>query len=85
MFSKEYWSSQEWCIENIKHNDWHVRCEVAKLIDSSYLPQMMFDVDDIIRTVVAMRIDKKNALLMSGIDENEEVRKIALDNALGLV
>jgi hypothetical protein len=53
--------SQEWCVENMCHEHWLVRYEVAK------------------------RIDKKNALLMSALDEDEKVREIALKNALGLI
>jgi ribosome-binding factor A len=62
-----------------------VRLEVLQRISIADLPKMMYDKDWFVRFKVAQRIDKRNALLMSGIDENEKVRKIALENALGLL
>jgi hypothetical protein len=101
--------TQEQCIENIHHEYWFVRREIAlniepsylpqmindtenfirviiaQRIDSSYLPQMMNDEDWQVRTEVAQRIDKKNALLMSVIDEDKWIREIAWKNAMGLL
>jgi hypothetical protein len=60
-----------------------IRSIIAQRIDPSYLIQMMYDESQIVRYDVARRIDKKNALLMSALDDNKYVRETAWNNVLG--
>jgi hypothetical protein len=76
--------SQMYCVMRMHSKDYLIRYDVAKHIDISYLPQMMYDESRIVRIMVARRIDKKNALLMNALDEDESVRETAWNNVMGL-
>jgi hypothetical protein len=77
--------SQEWCIKNMHNEDYWTRYQIAHYIEISYLPQMMNDKHWHIRYEVARRIDKRNAFIMSALDEHQTVRECAWNNVMGLL
>jgi hypothetical protein len=65
--------SQEWYVENINNEDGDIRLVVAKYIDTSYLPQLMYDKDYMVRAIVAQRISTSHLHQMMN-DEHWYVR-----------
>ncbi len=75
--------TQEELLARIDSSDWYHRWIVAISISVRHLHRMMHDENVDVRLMVAQRIDRENALLMSGTDSSAKVRAVALKRALG--
>jgi hypothetical protein len=76
--------TQQQLAEMMNDPEWMVRYDAAEVLEQSRLPQMMNDKHWCVRCEVARRIDKENAVLMWGLDEDKDVRREARKNVLGL-